>query len=70
MMSRSKSYENYEQSLDIPEECPMCHKKNADNDGEPLFDDDPAFCSAECRNSYMSAVAIADTMYYNDMKGW
>jgi hypothetical protein len=39
---------------DLPETCPACGGENANEDGDPLYADDPAFCGAECVASWTS----------------
>jgi len=38
--------------IDPPEECPVCGEPNADEDGEPVYPDDPSFCSEKCLLKY------------------
>jgi len=37
---------------DIPEQCPVCKRDNANEEGDPLCSDDPAFCSEHCLRHY------------------
>jgi len=37
---------------DPPEECPMCGQPNSDEEGNPVFDEDPIFCSRVCLEKY------------------
>lgn len=37
---------------DPPEECPECHAANSTDDGDPICDDAPDFCSVKCRDAY------------------
>jgi hypothetical protein len=37
---------------DLPHPCPVCHGENANRDGDPLYNDDPAFCSEACALAY------------------
>ena len=48
----SVSWDRYCAAQEIPEECPVCGRDNATEDGEPVFTD-PAFCSQKCLDIYM-----------------
>lgn len=38
---------------DLPDECPVCKGENYDEDtDEPIFAEDPAFCSKKCADKY------------------
>jgi len=43
---------------DPPESCPECGGANANEDGEPLYADDPAFCCEECAVAWGAAQEI------------
>lgn len=51
---------------DIPEECPVCGKPNADEDGEPVYPQDSAFCSEHCANEYAADQRFHDHNLYLD----
>ena len=61
-----QSYENYVASLELPEECPVCGYANADDDGEPLFVEDPSFCSERCMREYEVNQRFLDDILYID----
>jgi len=62
-----RTYEEYHDSQDSPEECPVCGYPNADEDGEPIFEEDPSFCSARCRDEYVAHQRFMDDMLYLDI---
>jgi hypothetical protein len=53
---------------DIPEECPVCGYPNADDDGQPIYPDDPAFCSKHCTDQYAADQRFHDTMLYLEIQ--
>jgi hypothetical protein len=48
-----------------PEECP-CGAANADDDGEPIYDGDPAFCSKACVDKYIVRMREEAEAEYQD----
>ena len=52
---------------DPPEDCPICHAPNCDDDGEPVCADAADFCSVTCRDAYTAKQRIddeAEAAYY------
>ena len=46
---------------EMPEECPICGDPNADPEsGEPVFPEDSAFCSADCRDVHVKEQRAQD----------
>lgn len=43
----------WNQTDEYTEECPVCGNMNCDEQGNPLFDEDPSFCSSECLDTYI-----------------
>ena len=37
---------------ELPHSCPACNGENANEYGDPLYNDDPAFCSEACELRY------------------
>lgn len=67
----SRAAERYMAGEDGPEDCPVCGKANAHENGEPVFPEDWAFCSAACRDTYTAEVraqteAVVRSMYEED----
>jgi len=56
-----------DETLEFAEECPVCGYPNADVDGEPLFEEDPSFCSNRCRNQYVAHQQFMDELLYVDI---
>lgn len=56
----SRAAERFQADQEFPEECPVCGKPNADEQGVFVFDADPAFCSAACRDGYVVAQRAVD----------
>lgn len=55
----SQDWDRYCADNDLPEQCPVCNKDNADpNTGEWLSD--PGFCSKECSEKYQEEQRISD----------
>lgn len=55
---------------DLPEECPVCKKPNADADGNWIHRDGP-FCSRECEEKHdeeMREYALAETLAYEESR--
>lgn len=48
---------------ELPEACPLCGADNANTEGEPVFLEDPAFCSAACAAVYYKAEAEAEAAF-------
>ena len=48
------------------EECPVCGYANADENGNPYFEDDPSFCCAHCRDQYEAHQRFMDEVLYID----
>jgi endogenous inhibitor of DNA gyrase (YacG/DUF329 family) len=44
---------------DLPETCPTCGGKNANEDGDPVYPEDPAFCSWACSLVYDADQEVA-----------
>lgn len=63
----SVSAERYLAAQDGPETCPVCGKDNAQENGEPVFPEDWAFCSAGCRDSYMAEVRAHTDAFVREM---
>jgi hypothetical protein len=61
-----RTYEEYIAALDWTEECPVCGYPNANEDGEPIFEEDPSFCSARCRDQYVANQRFMDDVLYLD----
>lgn len=61
-----RNFCDYIASQELPEECPVCGYPNADDEGEPIFKDDPSFCSARCRDQYSAHQRFMDGVMYLD----
>lgn len=53
------------ETIEFAEECPVCGYPNANEDGEPVFED-PSFCSARCRDQYAAHQRFMDDLLYLD----
>jgi len=65
----SRSFEQHFADQEMPEQCPVCDDSNADGvTGEPVFTEDSAFCSAACRDVYVSEQEHHDSMLALDFE--
>jgi hypothetical protein len=48
----SHDWDRYCAAQELPEQCPVCGRDNADEEGEPVYAPDPAFCSQACAEQY------------------
>jgi hypothetical protein len=50
----SQDWDRYSASQDMPTECPVCGDENADDEGNPICPEHPAFCCKEHGERYIA----------------
>jgi hypothetical protein len=56
----SHDWDRYCDQNDPPEDCPVCHEPNSDEDGNPVCAEAVDFCSTACRDQYAAEQRAAD----------
>lgn len=64
----SRIVERFNASQEEPEECPVCGDSNADENGEPVYQADPVFCSSHCRDVYVTEQKQRDDVAATEYK--
>lgn len=62
----SHDWDRHLEAQEMPTECPVCGKDNADEDGNPICIEAPTFCSKECETKYAREYAESETNHANE----
>lgn len=65
----SHDWDRYCDAHDPPEDCPVCHKPNADDDGNPICLEADCYCSVACRDQDL-ADQKAQAEWERDQPDW